>query len=184
MTLELQAPSEFYTKCNRNETKWRNRPRNLTEAPLASRQVAKIISGGGDDLSARCLTSPRPRPRLQPVIRIDLIAPPRPPSAENALRDRGRLYSHPLARRDATDVTWRKPWVAPWMSPIIMATLAMFTRLASLRGAHAKLLGLPRWHPSLVKCDDLVYGGGTMACLCSEWNEYIDKNNGDTPFTI
>ncbi|GAB1867660.1 Thioredoxin reductase 1, mitochondrial [Camponotus japonicus] len=54
------------------------------------------------------------------------------------------------------------------MSPIIMATLAMFTRLASLRGAHAKLLGLPRWHPSLVKCDDLFYGGGTMACLCTE----------------
>ncbi|XP_011258105.1 thioredoxin reductase 2, mitochondrial isoform X1 [Camponotus floridanus] len=54
------------------------------------------------------------------------------------------------------------------MSPIIMATLAVFTRLLSLRGAHAKLFGLPRWHPTLVKCDDLIYGGSAMACMCTE----------------
>lgn len=148
---------------------------NFTVALLASRQVAKILSGGLGVLSARCFTRPKPRPRLQPVIRIDLIAllNHRRVVAAEKLHELGkapRAASSAHSRRGSimTDVTCRNRATVNRVSPIIMATLTMFTRLVSLRGAQTRLLGLPCNHPSLVKYDGYFYGGIAMACMCSE----------------
>ncbi|CAL1683937.1 unnamed protein product [Lasius platythorax] len=73
-----------------------------------------------------------------------------------------------------TDVTCRNRATVNRVSPIIMATLTMFTRLVSLRGAQTRLLGLPCNHPSLVKYDGYFYGGIAMACMCTDHSYTYD----------
>lgn len=76
--------------------------------------------------------------------------------------------------RTARSNGWRHVLaIANRMSPIIMATLTVFTRLVSFRGAHTKLLGLPSRQSLFTRCGGFVYGysRNSMACMCSECPE-------------
>ncbi|XP_020281799.1 thioredoxin reductase 2, mitochondrial isoform X2 [Pseudomyrmex gracilis] len=53
------------------------------------------------------------------------------------------------------------------MSPIIMATLAVFTRLVSFRGAQAKVFRLPYQRLLLARCDGPDYRRNAMNCMCN-----------------
>jgi hypothetical protein len=55
----------------------------------------------------------------------------------------------------------------PTSPTIVMATLTMFTRIISFRGAHTGLLGLPHRSPPF-KCDISIYGWNAAAYKHSE----------------
>lgn len=147
---------------------------NLTLALFASRQVAKIFSGGFDDFT-RCFTKPRPSPRLQPVINIDLISC-RDFLSEYVFFPFGRLFEHAVPRKKFYHILWNTSVIRVTSRgrdrlAIIMATLTLLARIVTFRSAHAKLLEF-----SWPRCNTFPYGRTTMACMCCECQDSMISN--------